>query len=61
LGVYASFDYGRVWLEDDSSKKWHNTYGGGFFINAVDVLSANIGAFNSTDGVRVAFGLGFGF
>ena len=32
-----------------------------FFINAVDVLSANIGAFNSTDGVRVAFGLGFGF
>lgn len=61
MGIYGSFDYGRVWLENDSSKKWHNTYGGGFFINAIEVLSANIGAFHSTDGVRVAFGLGFGF
>ncbi|PWI29011.1 phosphoesterase [Flavobacteriaceae bacterium LYZ1037] len=61
MGVYGSFDYGRVWMEDDSSKKWHNTYGGGFFINGIDVISANLGAFHSVDGMRVAFGLGFGF
>lgn len=61
LGVYGGFDYGRVWLEEDTSEKWHNAYGGGFFINAVDLVSANLGVFNSTDGVRVAFGLGFDF
>lgn len=61
LGVYGGFDYGRVWIEGTPSKKWHNTFGGGFFVNAVDVLSANLGVFSSDDGLRVAFGLGFGF
>ncbi|WP_179318289.1 metallophosphoesterase [Winogradskyella helgolandensis] len=61
LGVYGGFDYGRVWVDDDTSKKWHNAYGGGFFINAIDLVSANLGVFNSADGVRVAFGLGFDF
>ncbi|WP_225035226.1 metallophosphoesterase [Winogradskyella sp. SM1960] len=61
LGLYGGFDYGRIWLEDDTSEKWHNAYGGGFFINAVDLLSANLGVFNSTDGVRVSFGMGFDF
>jgi len=45
----------------DYSEKWHNTYGGGFFVNASELMSANIGVFNSKDGARVAFGLGFGF
>lgn len=61
LGIYGGFDYGRVWTENDASKKWHNSYGGGLFVNAADLLSANLGVFNSVDGVRVAFGLGFGF
>jgi hypothetical protein len=31
LGVYGSFDYGRVWLKDDpgSADHWHTAYGGG--------------------------------
>ncbi len=62
IGIYGSFDYGRVWLPNfDYSKKWHNTYGGGFFINGAELLSANLGVFNSDDGIRIAFGLGFGF
>lgn len=61
LGIYGGFDYGRVWLEDDTSEKWHNAYGGGFFINAIDLLSANLGVFHASDGVRVAFGMGFDF
>ncbi|MFV0540994.1 MAG: metallophosphoesterase [Aestuariibaculum sp.] len=61
LGVFAGFDYGRVWIGDDSSKKWHNAYGGGFFINAVDAVSGNLGVFNSADGLRMVFGFGFGF
>ncbi|MEH6765647.1 MAG: metallophosphoesterase [Aequorivita antarctica] len=62
IGVYGSFDYGRVWLPNyDYSEKWHNTYGGGLFINGAELLSANLGVFSSEDGIRVAFGLGFGF
>ena len=60
-GIYGGFDYGRVWFPGDSSDKWHNSYGGGFFLNGADILSANFGLFNSTDGLRFAFGLGFGF
>lgn len=60
-GVFGGFDYGRVWFPGDSSKKWHNSFGGGFFVNGADLLSATIGLFNSSDGLRFAFGLGFGF
>ncbi|MAU17416.1 MAG: phosphoesterase [Muricauda sp.] len=60
-GLYGGFDYGRVWLPKEDSGKWHNSYGGGFFLNGADVLSANFGLFNSTDGLRFTFGLGFGF
>lgn len=60
-GIFGGFDYGRVWFPNDSSDKWNNSYGGGFFINGADILSANIGLFNSADGLRFAFGFGFGF
>ncbi|MDF0715187.1 metallophosphoesterase [Muricauda sp. 334s03] len=60
-GIYGGFDYGRVWYPGEDSDTWHNSYGGGFFLNGADVLSANFGLFNSVDGVRFAFGLGFGF
>ncbi|MDT0538318.1 metallophosphoesterase [Croceitalea sp. P059] len=60
-GIYGGFDYGRVWLPGEDSNTWHNSYGGGFFVNGSDLISANIGVFNSTDGIRFAFGVGFGF
>ncbi|MGV3697229.1 ShlB/FhaC/HecB family hemolysin secretion/activation protein [Flavobacterium sp.] len=61
VGIYSGFDYGRIWLNEEDSKKWHNSYGGGFFINGAELLSANIGLFNSSDGMRAAFSLGFQF
>lgn len=61
LGIYGGFDYGRIWMKNDHSNKWNNSYGGGFFINGAELLSANLGVFNSIDGVRVAFSLGFQF
>ncbi|SNY94587.1 metallophosphoesterase [Flagellimonas pacifica] len=60
-GIYGGFDYGRVWFPGEDSDKWHNSYGGGFFLNGADLLSANFGLFNSSDGMRFAFGVGFGF
>lgn len=61
VGIYSGFDYGRIWLNDEDSKKWQNSYGGGFFINGAELLTANLGLFNSIDGIRVAFSLGFQF
>ena len=61
LGVYAGLDYGRVWLDDESSNKWHNSYGGGFFLNATNLFTGNLSAFNSDEELRIAFKLGFGF
>ncbi|MEL6917982.1 MAG: phosphoesterase, partial [Bacteroidota bacterium] len=61
MGLYVGFDYGRVWLEDDDSDTWNTSYGGGFFLNAVNAISARVAAFNSDDGLRFSFGVGFGF
>ena len=61
LGLYAGFDYGRVWESENSSNVWHTSYGGGLFLNMTDLLSARVALFNSEDGLRFSFGLGFAF
>jgi len=61
IGLYGGLDYGRVWVEDDDSNKWNNSFGGGVFFNGANMIVGNISAFNSDDGLRLAFKLGFGF
>ena len=61
LGLYTGFDYGRVWTPEEDSGVWHTSFGGGFFLNGADILSARLALFASEDGPRVSFGLGFGF
>ena len=60
-GITGSFDYGRVWVADDTSGKWHNSAGGSLWMSGLGVVTANIGYFNSSDGGRVVFVLGFTF
>lgn len=61
FGIYTGFDLGRVWLKQDHSDKWHNDYGGGFWVTAAESLSANFNLFNSSEGSRFSFGLGLNF
>ncbi|MDO6515717.1 metallophosphoesterase [Zobellia uliginosa] len=61
MGLYGGFDYGRVWLPKENSKEWHTSYGGGFFLNGADIVTARLALFNSDDGLRFSFGVGFGF
>ncbi|WP_046743017.1 metallophosphoesterase [Kordia zhangzhouensis] len=61
IGVFGGFDYGRIWISGDTSEKWNTSLGGGIWINGADILTANFSLFNSNDGMRFAFGLGFGF
>lgn len=60
-GVYAGFDYGRVWTPEEHSSKWHNAYGAGLWVNAIEQATLHCSYFYSKDGGRFVFGLGFGF
>lgn len=61
-GVLAGFDYGRVWLDGERSEKWHNDYGGGIWLNAVNVITARLSYFKSPEEVgRVVFGAAYSF
>ncbi|WP_242084375.1 metallophosphoesterase [Aestuariivivens sediminis] len=61
IGVFGGFDVGRVWLKDDFSDKWHNDYGGGFWVTAAETLAGTFNFFNSVEGLRFSFGLGLSF
>ncbi|MCF7561247.1 metallophosphoesterase [Sabulilitoribacter multivorans] len=61
IGVFGGFDVGRVWLKGDFSDKWHNDYGGGFWVTAAESLSGTFNFFNSVEGLRFSFGFGLNF
>lgn len=58
LGVFGGGDYGRVWVDGENSDTWHNSVGGGLWINAIDALTGTFGLFNSDEGIRFTFGFG---
>ena len=61
IGIYGGIDYGRVWVDGEDSDKWNNSFGGGIFANMAKMMTLNLSAFNSDDGLRLAFKFGFGF
>lgn len=61
IGVFGGGDVGRVWLKGDFSDKWHNDYGGGFWVTAAESLSGTFNLFNGEDGLRFSFGFGLNF
>ncbi|RCT53924.1 metallophosphoesterase [Winogradskyella sp. KYW1333] len=68
VGFFGGFDYGRVWIDDSrvadpsfNEDQWNTSIGGGIFVTAYSMINANLSAFNSDDGLRIAFKLGFGF
>ncbi|MDZ4748859.1 MAG: metallophosphoesterase [Saprospiraceae bacterium] len=61
FGAFAGFDYGRVWVPNDPSSKWHTSFGGGIFVNSAGILSIQTSYFTSEEGGRFVFGLGFDF
>ncbi|MFD2564821.1 metallophosphoesterase [Aquimarina rubra] len=61
LGIYGGYDIGRVWFDSNDIDIWHDSIGGGFWINAVDAIAGQFNLFNSDDGLRFTFGLGLSF
>ena len=58
MGVYGSFDYGRVWYEDDpdSADVWHTSYGGGVFIVPFGLTAFRIGYMTADEDQQVTIG-----
>jgi hypothetical protein len=61
FGVYGGLDYGRVWIDNDTSDKWHITPGGGLFFNVSGFAVLNASYFSSDDGGRLGIGLDLDF
>ncbi len=61
VGIFAGFDYGRVWIPNEITDKWHNSYGLGLWINALDKVGVTTSYFRSSDGGRLTFGFGVDF
>lgn len=60
-GLFAGFDFGRVWYPQESSKKWHASYGGGAWVTIINKITTKYSWFGSGDDFRFMFGLGMGF
>ncbi len=61
IGIFSGIDVGRVWVKNDTSEKWHNSYGGGFWVAAADSVAGTFNLFNGEDGLRFSFGFGLNF
>ncbi|HET8885312.1 MAG TPA: metallophosphoesterase [Salinimicrobium sp.] len=61
IGVFAGYDIGRVWIDDGDSEKWHDSYGGGFWVNGASAINGTFSLFRGSEGWRFSFGFGFKF
>jgi hypothetical protein len=62
LGVFGLADVGRVFLDGESSDKWHTAFGGGIwlsFLNRANTISAAVAAGEERTGFYMQAGFGF--
>lgn len=61
-GIFGLTDVGRVYLEGETSKKWHTAYGGGFFFSVLDLSTVfPLAVAVSEEKTSVYFKAGFSF
>ena len=49
FGITGFYDIGRVWLKDENSKKWHGSFGGGFYFLPFNLFTITASAGFSKD------------
>ena len=60
IGIIGSYDFGRVWNDDEINTRWHQSYGGGFFISPFDVMPISFYFLQSTENTSAfMFRIGF--
>ncbi|MFD2518513.1 metallophosphoesterase [Salinimicrobium flavum] len=61
IGIFTGYDVGRVWLDGEESGRWHDSYGGGFWITGAQALSGRFNFFSGGEGLRFSFSFGLNF
>lgn len=61
IGVFGGYDIGRVWAQNEDSDIWHDSYGGGIWVNSASAMNGTFSLFGSEEGLRFSFGFGFQF
>lgn len=61
LGIFTGYDLGRVWLDGENSDVWHDSYGGGLWINSAEAIQGTFSLFAGSEGARFEFGIGLKF
>lgn len=61
LGITASFDYGRAWLQDEKSTKWHSNWGAGIWISPLNAFIISGSVFKSPETTELRIKLGWQF
>ena len=61
MGILIGYDLGRVWMDRESSDKWHQGVGAGFWMNILETFSARLDYFTGEDGGRISGGVGLSF
>ena len=42
FGIFALYDFGRVWLDGEKSDKWHSGYGGGLLLSPFKKITISL-------------------
>ena len=61
LGIFGGYDLGRVWVDGENSDIWHDSYGGGFWVNSAEAIQGKFSLFAGSEGARFQFGIGLKF
>ncbi|WP_338869190.1 BamA/TamA family outer membrane protein [Spirosoma sp. SC4-14] len=61
IGLLAFNDLGRVWLRGETSRRWHDGYGGGLYITPASLLVVTTSVGFSDEGILPYISLGFRF
>lgn len=61
FGIIGGYDYGRVWVPNEESDKWHSAAGGGIWISPFDAAVINFSLFKSAEDYRFQVRGGFLF
>lgn len=61
IGIFGGFDYGRVWIPNEITNKWHNSVGGGLWLGALEQVAVQASYFYSSDKGRFTIGFGLNF
>lgn len=61
IGIFAGYEAGKIWQDGEDSDPWHESYGGGFWINSAQALGGRFNFFTGEEGFRFSFNFRLNF